>query len=96
MIDYEKLDKLMELPVSEEMLGAYIEGNLSPEEALDISALIEIDNTLKSLLAEADIERVDDFTESVMDGVVDIDNTAGSRTRKRAQKEVDDSYDDIV
>lgn len=40
MIDYEKLDKLMELPVSEEMLGAYIEGNLSDIEADSVRQLI--------------------------------------------------------
>ena len=40
MIDYEKLDKLMELPVSEEMLGAYIEGNLSEVERNTIEGIL--------------------------------------------------------
>lgn len=40
MIDYDKLDKLMELPVSEEMLGAYLEGNLNETEADDIRRLM--------------------------------------------------------
>lgn len=40
MIDYEKLDKLMELPVSEELLGAYIEGNLSEFERNTIEGIL--------------------------------------------------------
>ena len=40
MIDYEKLDKLMELPVSEEMLGAYIEDNLSEIERNTIESIL--------------------------------------------------------
>ncbi len=40
MINYEKLDKLMELPVSEEILGAYIEGNLSATETDGIDDLL--------------------------------------------------------
>lgn len=40
MIDYDKLDKLMELPVSEEMIGAYLEGNLSEIESDEIRQLM--------------------------------------------------------
>lgn len=46
MIDYEKLDKLMELPVSEEMLGAYIEGNLSDVEADSVRQLMSYNEEL--------------------------------------------------
>lgn len=40
MIDYEKLDKLMELPVSEEMIGAYLEGNLNEFESDNVRCLM--------------------------------------------------------
>lgn len=51
MIDYEKLDKLMELPISEEMLGAYIEGNLSDVERDAIENVL-IDSECQELVRE--------------------------------------------
>ena len=68
MIDYEKLDKLMELPVSEEMLGAYIEGNLSDIEADSVRQLISqneelldisLTNNFDSNIEDNDIELID-------------------------------------
>lgn len=96
MIDYEKLDKLMELPVSEEMLGAYIEGNLSPEDAQDIRSLIDIDNNLELLLKEVSVDSVDSCAEFVLDGSSDIEYISGNGTRKRPRKEIDGEYDDVV
>ena len=44
MIDEEllnKFDRIQNLPISEEMLGAYMEDNLSPTEALDVESAIQ-------------------------------------------------------
>lgn len=44
MIDKElmsKFDRIQDLPVSEEMLGAYLEGNLSDSESIEVSSIID-------------------------------------------------------
>lgn len=51
MIDYDKLDYLMELPVSEEMLGAYLEGSL-PESQMHKMDLLIASNPVMEELAE--------------------------------------------
>ena len=68
MIDYEKLDKLMELPVSEEMLGAYIEGNLSDMEADYVRQLISNNGEL------LDISLMDDFDSNINDNDIELIN----------------------
>ncbi|MDE6273020.1 MAG: hypothetical protein K2M31_08450 [Muribaculaceae bacterium] len=42
----ERFSMLEDLPVSEEILGAYLEGNLSPDEEIYLSELIESDPDL--------------------------------------------------
>lgn len=54
MIDYDKLDKLMELPVSEEMLGAYMEGNLYEDEMNRIDTLVSTNPDMEELVAISD------------------------------------------
>lgn len=44
-----KFDRIKDLPVSEELLGAYMEGNLSSEENLSIETVLEIDENLSKL-----------------------------------------------
>lgn len=53
-----KFDRIQDLPVSEEMLGAYIEGNLDSIESSEIADAITSNETLKDLL-----ENVDRYTE---------------------------------
>lgn len=62
MIDYEKLDKLMELPVSEEIVGAYIEGNLSDVEADSVRQLMSHDEELLN------VSPFDDLDNNIDDG----------------------------
>lgn len=68
MIDYEKLDKLMELPVSEEMLGAYIEGNLSDIEADSVRQLISQNEEL------LDISLTNNFDSNIEDNDIELIN----------------------
>ncbi len=82
MIDYEKLDKLMELPVSEELLGAYIEGNLSEDELWEINKCIESNDDLRSLVEEVAADNIDDLNELL--------------TNKRHHNVLDEIYDDII
>lgn len=63
MIDYEKLDKLMELPVSEEMLGAYIEGKLNDGELFDVYSRIESSDDLQLLVKDVLVDDVDEICE---------------------------------
>ena len=46
------LKHLQPLPISEEMLGAYLEGNLTAEEVGYVEALLELDEDLQELVAE--------------------------------------------
>lgn len=54
MIDYEKLDVLIELPISEEMLGAYLEGNLHGAELREVQNIVEKDSFLADLISNTD------------------------------------------
>ena len=54
MIDYEKLDALMELPVPEEMLGAYVEGNLHGSELREVQNIIGQDSFVADLISNAE------------------------------------------
>lgn len=61
MIDYEKLDALMELPVSEEMLGAYLEGNLHGSELREVQNIIEQDSFVVDIISDTnDILQMND------------------------------------
>jgi hypothetical protein len=68
MIDYEKLDKLMELLVSEELLGAYIEGNLSDVEADYVRQLMSHDEEL------LDVSPFDVLNSNIDDGNTELTN----------------------
>lgn len=53
MIDEEllnKFDRIQDLPISEEMLGAYMEDNLSPTEALDVESALQEYDCLKDII----------------------------------------------
>lgn len=55
MIDEElmnKFDRIQDLPVSEEMLGAYLEGNLSEEEVSDIELMLQYQPYLSEISEE--------------------------------------------
>lgn len=54
MINYEKLDALMELPISEEMLGAYLEGNLHGAELREVQNIVEKDSFVADLISSTD------------------------------------------
>ena len=54
MIDYDQLDSLMELPVSEEMIGAYLEGNLHGAEFREVQNIIEKDSFVADLISSTD------------------------------------------
>lgn len=54
MIDYDKLDSLMELPVSEEMIGAYLEGNLHGAELREVQNLVEKDSFVADLISSSE------------------------------------------
>ncbi|MBD5224129.1 MAG: hypothetical protein HDS71_08835 [Bacteroidales bacterium] len=63
MIDDElmkKFDNIEELPISEEMLGAYLEGNLSDAESIVVNNTIDSFSELSSIIAE--IPSIEDFT----------------------------------
>lgn len=56
----EKFDRIQDLPISEEMLGAYVEDNLSPIEKHEVESAIQKYDYLKDFLysnAEYDIDR---------------------------------------
>lgn len=60
------------LPISEEMLGAYLEGNLSAEEAQCIEQLIETDECLSGLLDDVEELTLMEGTDSIYDDFPDF------------------------
>lgn len=51
MIDFQnKFDSLQDLPISEEILGAYVEGNLRGSELREVSNLLSADDNLSDLV----------------------------------------------
>lgn len=57
MIDNEllaKFDRIQDLPVSEEMLGAYIEGNLSATDEESLNTLVDENPIVNSLITDCD------------------------------------------
>ena len=52
MIDFDKLDKISELPISEELLGAYLEGNLDLQEAAFVENMIDASPALSEFFDE--------------------------------------------
>ena len=70
-----KFNSVPDLPISEEILGAYIEGRLDPLENLRVSSILEVEPELSSLMdAELD-SSYDSFPFQEADiPVVDLDN----------------------
>ena len=56
------LKHLQPLPISEEMLGAYLEGNLTADEVGYVESFLETDDVLKGLVDEIDVFQ-DDWTD---------------------------------
>lgn len=52
-----KFDSIEELPISEEMLGAYMEGNANPNEVLQIEFEMSEDSDLSSFVDELTYDR---------------------------------------
>lgn len=73
MINYEKLDALMELPISEEMLGAYLEGNLHGAELREVQNIVEKDSFVADLISSADdvIQMNNDLSNPWADNIAD-------------------------
>ena len=62
----DKFDKIQDLPVSEEMLGAYLEGNLSNEENEYVHDAIESDLTLMNITFSVSRPIPDVFFEDIV------------------------------
>lgn len=60
------------LPVSEEMLGAYLEGNLSAEESFKIAQLIGMDESLSELLDDVEELTLMEGSDSIYDDFPDF------------------------
>lgn len=80
MIDYSdlinRIESIQDLPVSEEMLGAYCEGSLSPIDAASMDSYISNDATVSELIDSVDTPQVSDNLHTFdysADGVDDID-----------------------
>ena len=55
MIDHSKFDFIEDLPVSEEMIGAYLEGNLLGSEMRDMQNLISEDFLISNIIDEVEV-----------------------------------------
>lgn len=73
MIDINKFDDLEDLPVSEEMLGAYLEGNLHGAEFREVQNCIHDDTSLSGLIGniEDDKNYLNDLDYSYQQGFDD-------------------------
>lgn len=74
MIDLNKFDDLEDLPVSEEMLGAYLEGNLHGAEFREVQNYVHEDASLSGLIdnVEADMGYLKDLDYSYQPRFDDI------------------------
>ena len=61
------LKHLQPLPISEEMLGAYLEGNLTADEVGYVEALLELDKDLQELVGEVGTISSDWLSENLDD-----------------------------
>lgn len=53
------LKHLQPLPISEEMLGAYLEGNLTAEEVGYVESALQTDELLKGIVEEVNCDEID-------------------------------------
>lgn len=66
MIDFQdKFDDLQDLSISEEMLGAYVEGNLRGSEFREVSNLLCIDDDLSDLVQSVESDGTNLDSESI-------------------------------
>ncbi len=76
MIDDElmkKFDSIEDLPISEEMLGAYLEGNLSEDEIFEIIPVISQDSIVHNLMISIEETRSDENNfENFIDDQIDF------------------------
>lgn len=75
MIDEELLNKfarVQDLPVSEEMIGAYLEGKLSPIEAENFVDFIHDNRLVDDIMIDVDLQSTD-FADLNIDGLNDIE-----------------------
>lgn len=74
MIDEEllsKFDRIQDLPVSEELLGAYYEGKTTPSESLSIQSSISYDYSLQNILSNLSQDQ-DNSNNYSFDGEIDF------------------------
>lgn len=85
MIDISKFDDLEDLSISEEMLGAYLEGNLHGSEFREVHNYIQEDNAMCDLVdsIKTDFDDMNDF------GIYDLPSLETSFTS-------DDTFEDFV
>ena len=94
MIDFDKLDKISELPISEEMLGAYLEGNLDLSEAAMVESMIDASLTLGAIFDECSV--LTDNTYSMpFDESILVDNIDLTELDPRDAIDADVSSDDL-
>lgn len=61
------------LPISEETLGAYLEGNLPEHESIEVEKLLENDSEFREFVDEVQIDDIN-YDESIYDYFPDFDN----------------------
>lgn len=94
MIDFDKLDKISELPVSEELLGAYLEGNLDLNEAALVENMIEDSPTLSEIFDECAIV-VDNSCSIPFDECILVDNINFAELDPRGPFTSDEDLDNL-
>ena len=67
------MNEFKPLPISEEMLGAYIEGNLSFEDSQYVGQMMQTDDGLLQLFEEVSLPEILDDTASIYDECVSFD-----------------------
>lgn len=60
------------LPISEEMLGAYLEGNLTLSECSYVESIIQSDDSLKELMEDVNDTQIDYLNTSVLDNYLEF------------------------
>lgn len=73
MIDINKFDDIEDLHISEELLGAYLEGNLHGSESREVQNFINNDASVSSLIdsVESDLGYLHDLDYSYQQGLID-------------------------
>ena len=67
------IKEIKSLPISEETLGAYLEGNLPEHERIEVEKLLENDSELSELIDEVQADDIN-YDESIYDYFPDFDN----------------------